>query len=268
MKLHYFFIFPLSFLLFACSPPENKIHTAIKKEIATHYPDPDSIQYKDIVVHRNADEAIVCGEFNAKNNQNEFMGFRPFISEVYIGDDIAINSVRVGNRIRKDSFPALVCEHGGYEGGIKAQNLQNKAFIDNMNGLAQIENYINDSSVGNRVRAHLINRAKEIYDNELSPETLKVVDSTEGRLVTVVAYKKGDDVYFASILNQKIYELEPIKNSVVKYIHGAEKDKNLVVLGNYTTEDNGEKPSKLLPLAIEILENGVSYANAVFPAKS
>lgn len=87
-------------------------------------------------------------------------------------------------------------------------------------------------------------------------------------MVTVVAYKKGDDVYFASILNQKIYELEPIKNSVVKYIHGAEKDKNLVVLGNYTTEDNGGKPSKLLPLAIEILENGVSYANAVFPAKS
>lgn len=268
MKPSLIFIVPFSFLLLACSPPENRIHTAIKKEIATYYPDPDSIQYKDIVVHRNANEAIVCGEFNAKNNQNELMGFKPFVSEIYIGDNIEINSIRVGNRIRKESFPALVCQHGSYDEGVKAQNRQNKAFLDNMNGLAKIESYIDDSSVGNRVRSYLINRAKEIYENELSPETLKVVDSTEGRLVTVVAYKKGDDVYFASILNQEIYELEPIKNSVVKYIHGAEKDKNLVVLGNYTTEDNGEKVSELLLLAVEILENGVSYANAVFPAKS
>ncbi len=268
MRIFYCFIISLSLL--ACSPSENRILTAVKKAISEHYPEPDTIQYKDISVYRNIDDATICGEFNAKNSNGEFIGYQPFVSQVVISDNIDILSINIRNRNNSNSFPSLICENHGYEGAKSAQDRQRQEFMNNINKLAVIEENIHDESVRKRVVTHLINRAKEIYDSELSADTLKIVDNGEGRYVSIIAYKKGNDIYFTSLLNSAIYDLEPFNNNIVKYIHTNENDKNLAVIGNYDTEieDDDQEELEMFILAREILENGIPYANTVLSAKN
>jgi hypothetical protein len=68
----------LVFSPFAASE-EERLKEAVKETIREAAFDPDSVQFRNVVLKPSFQRSIICGEYNAKNRLGGYVGYKPFV---------------------------------------------------------------------------------------------------------------------------------------------------------------------------------------------